>query len=449
MLTRHPPQVRTQALAGLAALVLLEALFLAIGRLGNLEQHVVETIALALAAGIVYFLALFLLEHTVESSAAFWLILVGALAFRLTLLPLVPALSDDIYRYRFDGYVQRVGLNPYLVRPDEPRFRAFPGPPRNSIPGHDVPTIYPPLVELACRLAWPALRSPAAFKLPFALSDVLLLALLAFWVHGTRAPNVRLAIYAWNPLVVVEFAASGHNDSLALAAVVAAAFLIIGRREVMSTIALAAATLAKIFPVVLFPLWLARTWRSRSWARAALGLLAAIGLTALCAWPYRAALAQLPATLVDYELRWHSNNAGLYSLIVWATHKRDLAAGLGAGVVAGLALWVAARQWEPERAAPLLFGAILLLSPNALPWYFTWVVPFLAILPWGSATTAWLLLTVLQFLSYHVLIDYSALGIWHFRPGMLWLEYAPFYAWLIVHFMLANRRTSVATPKPM
>ncbi len=423
-MTRQP----LVALVGWAA---LEALFFAIARLGNLEQHVIETIALALAAGIVYFLSLYLVEHTRDQSAAFWLILLGALAFRLTLLPLTPTLSDDVYRYRFDAYVQHAGLNPYLVRPNEPRFAHFSGPPGQAIPGQSIPTIYPPLAELVYRVAWPGLGSAAAFKLPFVLADILLLALLAFWTRRTRAENVRLAIYAWNPLVVMEFAASGHNDSLALVAVIAAAFLIIGRREVMSMLALAAAALAKAFPAVLFPLWLAETAGRRSWRRAGLALAAAIGLAVLCAWPYRAAWGRVPAILADYQTRWTGNNASLYALVLWASRTRELAAGLGAGVVAGLGLWAAARRLEPARVAFLLFGMILLFSPNAFPWYFTWVVPFLAILPWTAATTPWLLLTVLQFISYHVLIDYRALGLWHFRPLMLWLEYAPFYAWLV------------------
>jgi hypothetical protein len=42
-----------------------------------------------------------------------------------------------------------------------------------------------------------------------------------------------------------------------------------------------------------------------------------------------------------------------------------------------------------------------------------------------------LLLTVLQFLSYHVLIDYQVLGIWHWNREMLILTYAPFYALLL------------------
>jgi hypothetical protein len=79
------------------------------------------------------------------------------------------------------------------------------------------------------------------------------------------------------------------------------------------------------------------------------------------------------------------------------------------------------------RAAFLIVGAILLLSPNAFPWYFTWIVPLLCFYP----SAAWLLLTVLQFLSYHVLIEFQASGAWQFQPLYIWLEYAPFYALLL------------------
>jgi hypothetical protein len=44
---------------------------------------------------------------------------------------------------------------------------------------------------------------------------------------------------------------------------------------------------------------------------------------------------------------------------------------------------------------------------------------------------AWLLLTVLQFLSYHVLINYQASAVWHFQTEYLWLTYGPFYVLLL------------------
>jgi hypothetical protein len=104
-------------------------------------------------------------------------------------------------------------------------------------------------------------------------------------------------------------------------------------------------------------------------------------------------------------------------------------------VVAGIALWAALRNLEPSRAAYLLFGAVPLLSQNAFSWYFLWVAPLLVFFP----NPAWLLLTVLQFLSYHVLIGYGILGVWKFDPFYLWLEYAPFYALLLAQAFLPGR----------
>jgi hypothetical protein len=224
----------------------------------------------------------------------------------------------------------------------------------------------------------------------------------------------------------VEIAASGHFDAAAVALLLAACFVIIRGRGTVSTLLLAAAALAKVFPAALLPLWLRRAgWprRARSWLNAA----AALALALVCAWPYRDAWRRLPASLAYYESRWSHNNASLAALLEWFSGSRELAVGVALGVVVGLAAWAAARKIDSMRAAFLIVGAILLLSPNAFPWYFTWIVPLLCFYP----SAAWLLLTVLQFLSYHVLIEFQARGAWRFQPLYIWLEYAPFYALLL------------------
>ncbi|HVB35491.1 MAG TPA: glycosyltransferase 87 family protein [Patescibacteria group bacterium] len=406
----------------------LEAAFVTLFRLGNLELHVVETIAIALGSGIVYVIALYLLEHSPDSRRAFWLILLASVFFRLTLAPLRPTLSDDIFRYRFDGQVQALGYSPYLVRPDLPRFAALAVHSIRSIPGQGIRSVYPPLSELVFRAAWRLFPGPVAFKWPFLLADFLVLLALAWRARRSRIRNYQLALYGWNPLVVVEFAASGHNDALALAAAVGATLLIIGPRRVVSTLLLAAGVLAKAFPAVLVPLWLVRLgWPRRGWT----AVLAGCGLAAVCVWPYRSAARVVATTLRQYQSSFRDNNASIYLILQHITHSSRLPLGLGVGVVAGLALWVAARRLDPVRAAILLFGTILLVSPNAYPWYFTWIVPFLALAGTSRYLAPWLMLTILQFLSYEVLIGYGALGVWHFRPLFLWLTYGPFYAWLL------------------
>jgi len=68
-------------------------------------------------------------------------------------------------------------------------------------------------------------------------------------------------------------------------------------------------------------------------------------------------------------------------------------------------------------------------------------VPILCFLPSLGSRTAWLLLTVLEFLSYNVLIDYQATGRWQFDPLLEWLTYGPFYALLVWQALRQARRS--------
>jgi len=405
--------------------LLLEPAYLYLHRLADLELYVVALISTGFAAGVLYFIFLYLFEHSRESRAGLWLILATAVLFRLTLWSLAPTLSEDLYRYRWDGRVQLAGWNPYAISPNDPRLNDLREPDVRHFAAPELPAIYPPLAELTFREAARYLPTPQLFKSVTAGADLLTLFLLAAWLRRIGARNYQLAIYAWNPLVIVEFAGSGHSDALALALLVGA-LVIIRSRPRESTLVLAGAALLKSFPVMLIPLWLRwHGWpkRVRAWGEG----VAAAAFAALCAWPYRSALRQIPVTMAYFESRWQNNNASLYALLRAASGSHEIAAGIGVGITVGLACWVAMRQMEPARAAYMIIGAILMFTPNAYSWYFTWMVPLLCLFP----NPAWLLLTVLQFLSYHVLIDYRVFGTFEFQPTYVFLTYAPFYAWLL------------------
>jgi alpha-1,6-mannosyltransferase len=418
--------LKNQAVIALIGLAALELEFAAMARLGDLKLHVIETIILALAAGAIYCVALYALEHSREHRAAFWLILAGALLFRLTLAPLPPTLSTDMYRYRWDGRVQNAGWNPYSVNALDPRLKSLRDSTWAGMPGPEVPAIYPPLAELIFRGTARITQSPLGFKTPFVLADLLVVAMLAGWLRSSGGRNYQLAVYAWSPLIIVEFAASGHSDALAIAFFVAALVIIRRRPGVSSTVAMMAGALCKLFPITLLPLAVRLAgWprRLRGWVAAA----AAGALAAACAWPYRSAAGQLPETFAYYRRIWQNYNPSLYGVLLWLTGRPAVAAGIGEAAVLILALWVAARKIEPVRAAFLVVGAILMFAPNGYSWYFTWIVPLLCFFP----SPAWILLTVLQFLSYNVLIAYQITGEFRFAPLFQWLTYAPFYALLI------------------
>ncbi len=424
-LRRFDPQIPV-ALISIAA---LGAVFTAMARLGDLSIHIPEFMTLALGAGVLYFIALYALEHTRDNRIVWWLILLGALVFRLTLFPYPPSLSTDTYRYSWDGRVQSAGWNPYAVAPLDPRLASMRNHSVDIMPAPEIPTMYPPLSELIFRATWRILPDSVGFKLPFLLADLAVLAMLAGWIRSTGGRNYQVAIYAWNPLVVVEFASSGHNDALAIAAVVAT-LLIIRRFPAMSTLTLTAGALAKAFPATLLPMALFRA----GWPGKLRGWLAAAGcvvLTAVCAWPYRHAWPEFRLMLKYYQRIWQNYHSSIYPALLHFSRSEEVAAGIGEGVVIGLAIWLAMRRMEPKRAAFLMIGTVLLFAPNGYSWYFTWIVPLLCFFP----SPAWLLLTILQFLSYKIFLNYRAYGDWHFDHFFQWLCYGPFYAMLGWEFL--------------
>jgi alpha-1,6-mannosyltransferase len=429
-------RVAPQTVVALVSALVLEALFMLMARLGDLKIAVIETIALALAAGIVYLIALYALEHSAKTRPALWMIVAGAVLFRLTLYSLVPSLSTDIQRYRWEGRVQNAGWNPYTIAPNDPRLTYLRDQGWAVMPGPETPAVYPPLSELIFRLDARYFPGVVGFKLPFVLADLLVLAILAKWLQAYPDGNYRLAVYAWNPLVIVEFAASGHNDALAIAAMIAA-LVVVKKRPGASTIALTAGSLAKLFPAVLLPLAL----RFSEWPRKLRGWIAFSGaamVSVACIWPYRSAITQFPQLFVHYQQTWQDYNPSLYAILLWFSGHAEIAAGIGEGIVLGLAVWAAARKIDPLRAVFLIAGAILMFAPNTYSWYFTWIVPLLCFFP----NPAWLLATILQFLSYKVLIEYQINGIWHFDPYFQWLAYAPFYALLLGEVLLKRRERS-------
>jgi hypothetical protein len=405
-------------LLGLLAL-LLEAVFWGIRREHPLDENIVPVVALSLAAGAIYLVAAFLvLRSRSQGAATLVVVLLAAVVFRITFFDLAPTLSDDFHRYQWEGRVQLQGHNPYLTVPADPELQALRPEVYDRLPGKDVPTPYAPLTELFLWLA-AYLDGPTAFKLLSVFFDLGTLLLLAGLLHLRGLPATRALLYGWCPLVVLEFAGSGHNDSIALFFLFVAQLLIIrGGAAGVSIFALAAAVMSKWFAAVTFPVFM-RRWR---WWGAPLFAAAALLFTV----PYLGAGSALLRGLMTYAEKWR-NNASLYDVLFAASGQDAVATGIALGIVGGLALRFAWVKMDPLRASYLLLAAVLLLSPSVFPWYVTWLAPFLCF----YANPALLLWTVTVLLSYHVLIGFTALGQWHYTPWLVWLEYIPVYGLLL------------------
>ena len=399
----------------------LQALYLRIAQLGDLRRHAGEFLLYAGLAFVVYLGVVAVLRQWTRRAPqatrwAIWGVLAGAVVFRLTLVSLTPTLSDDIHRYLWDGRVQLAGLNPYRYAPDDEALSHLRDASWARINHHNIPTIYPPLMQLAFRAgAWLSPTIPAQ-KWLFLACDLALLLLLIVCLPRWGIPPVMSVIYAWHPLVVVEVAASGHNDPLGVLCLMTGLWLWQARRRWLGTVSFALAFLAKFTTVLLWPFY---------WVRArkeCLVFLAALAATVL--WS-RGSPHFIPG-LGHYARHWEFNGS-LYPLLVSLLGNPLLVRALCACVVMGAGWWMARRSDDLLGYTMWMLQAMILLTPVLEPWYLLWLIPLLCV----RFSWMWLVFSGSTLLSYTVLIRYVWEGIWQIPLWAKLVEYVPLYAWLL------------------
>lgn len=369
------------------------------------------------------------------------IILLFALLFRCFLVPATPAvLSDDMYRYIWDGRVQQHGINPYLYPPAADELVPL----RDTVIYPEInrkssPTIYPAAAQLCFQLFYAvAGDSVAGFKGLMVVFDLLTLLILTALLRAHGFALARVIIYAWNPLVIFEIAYSGHLEGITVFFVVAAYYLQARGKDIPAVIPLAIASAMKFYPGLLLAALLNRGYRHK-------GILLFCGILVLLYLPYIEAGKHLAGFLPTYLYDpGESFNLGLKSLL------RVLSPGLNYSrlsqvfILVLLAVGVVILAVEKQQirmlwCGYLLAGLLLILMPASLqPWYVILIIPFLAFFP----NPAWLLFSITVALSYKVyILPWRGIPTW-----VLQAEYLPLFTLLLINFFLGYRKTGVWLP---
>jgi hypothetical protein len=403
----------TLCITGLA--IALAAIFIGVGRETRLQEHVPEFIAWMLIVGMVYIAGCYVVENFPLGGVALAVIVGAGILARLAVLPAPPSLTDDLYRYQWDGRVERAGFNPYTVYPAMRRLARFQNSLHPITTGRTVPAIYPPLSEWV----FAQLRTIAGLKWTFTALDLATLAIVLLLLQATKKSLHRCLIYAWNPAVIISFALSGHHDSLAVFTLALSFYFITLGLDAFSMVFLGLSFLSKLFSVILLPVFLKQKKR---WGMAGLFLAVA----ALGYFPFRQAGGQLIRGFSDYAAGWEGNDS-LFRLLRWAGNSKAQAELVAVTSTLGLVFYGVKQRIGPARPCLVILAGLLFLSPNAFPWYFTWFVPFLCLEP----NLPLLLMSVTCVLGYSPVVTYAAGQGFHNSPLMLGLEYAPVYVWLV------------------
>lgn len=326
-----------------------------------------------------------------------WLIFIIASAalLRIGALAAPVSLSDDVYRYAWDGQVFLSGYNPYAFTPARfneifdgiaPHIENF-----DKLNSPYYGTVYPPLAQItfatgALLAELTPLSIERSIRLLFLLADLLTILLLAKSLEKLGKNRVIALFYAWNPFIFWEFVAGGHSEALLLPGLLLFIHAVISNKTATKIgLFLGLAALLKPTVLVISPVIAVYLLRKRNFFAAAITAVVSAATVATgyaLFWDYEL----LPSHLDSFALyaKTFSFNAPIFYILQYLAGYQEgvtppvqhlLTPWLNLITIAIIAIAAITQNGRSTNRLILGFTAALaahlFLSPVFHPWYLT------------------------------------------------------------------------------
>jgi hypothetical protein len=193
-----------------------------------LERDNFEHVALLFGvAFLLYFFFIFTTKDKKETDRLLW----ASMLFRLIFIVAIPCLSDDYFRFIWDGKLFINGFNPYLFVPSEilnTDIAKTAGLTEELYKGLNSPeyyTVYPPINQLLFSLGgffskFGMLAGIIAIRVPILIAEFFTIKYSIKLLEALKLPHHHILLYALNPLVIVELSGNLHYEGMMLVFVV-------------------------------------------------------------------------------------------------------------------------------------------------------------------------------------------------------------------------------------
>lgn len=270
-----------------------------------------------------FLFAAYIFTYTYFSLTHFKALLTAAILFRMVLIFSVPNLSDDVYRFIWDGRLAANNINPFSYLPTE----IIQMPPVTGITkelfselnsqGHY--TIYPPVMQaffwITAKIfsvnVYGAIVLQKCIIFLFELATFFLLIQL---LKKLSLPKHLSLLYILNPLVITEFTGNVHFDGVMIFFVLLTILLLHKNNWQGSAICLGLGIATKLVPVLFLPLMINRL----GWKKGFLYfLITAVTTLLLFSFLFDVATAKHLVTSIDLFIRKFEFNASFYYIARW------------------------------------------------------------------------------------------------------------------------------------
>lgn len=368
---------------------------------------------------LVYFIILtvvyLLIIKVVNHQLIYWA-LAAAILLRLSILTAIPELSDDFYRFIWDGRLLTQGISPFHEIPSKlMQFPAFSEDPINQhlyqgMNSGDYFTVYPPLaqwmfyasVRLVPNNIVGSLVVMRLIIILFEIGSIMLL--LRILVHA-GLPKRNVLIYAWNPLVVVELTGNLHFEAIMIFFVLLAIYWLQPLRWQWSAFALAAGAAVKLVPLIFLPL----LWGRLSWKKVfSYWVICGVVVVVFFLTIWSPELWEGMHSSLSLYFQKFEFNASIYYLVreigfvttgynIIQTAGRYMA--LITLVLVLLLSWYSYQKLTWPQAMIWALTIYLLMATTIHPWYVTALVALAAITNYRFPI-AWSVLVILSYAGY-------------------------------------------------
>ncbi len=352
-----------------------------------------------------------------------------AALWQVAFLVTPPGMDDDIHRYLWDGRVQRLGYNPYVIVPSDPAVAALHTVETRTLNHADLPSPYPPGAELFFRAVTAIHESIFALKIAFVLCGFAVVLVLFDLLNSSGHGSHWVLVFAWNPLLAIEVAGSGHIDIVGVLLLLVSVAALMRRWRTVAAVAFGLAVAVKLLPIVLLPLY----WKRVRMRDVALAVIVVVLLYVPFLNHGRIPFGSLGTYVHSFRF-----NAPVFAMLERVVSP-ELAVGLAILLGFLTAIWMRRKALSPD-AVVWPMAASLLCAPVVYPWYLLWLLPFLR-----TASTVPLILWTVTILPTYYVWYLRAMGRPWLVPGwMMFLEYAS----VAIAFAIVGSRRFRQPPRP-
>lgn len=355
---------------------------------------------------------------------------------RLAFIPIHPIGSDDYYRYIWDGKVEIHGINPYRYAPNDPALSKLHS---NELPKlvnyPEMKTIYPPLSQSIFFLSY--LLSKESFlglKFYQLIFEILTVFGLYLILRKLNLPSKNIFLYLISPIPIFQLFIDAHVDGFGLSFFLFSIFFYLDKKKFLSYIFLGLSICIKPLGLILVPIYF---FDEKILLNRIKSIVIPFIICAVSYLPFIFSGTPFQA-LIKFTENWAFNGV-VFNILDSFIHDNQKTRIICSLLL--LSSYIPIILSKKNLLDKIYFSVILLFifSPIVHPWYLSWLVILLPIMPYRSG----IILTGLISLTAFTVLNYQLTGVWKEYFWVLFIEYTPVILFLIYEIIYKIKPNSV------